>query len=65
MRTLLRESCGRGWIDDANVCSSLDRRLEHEDISGLLAELEAQRTGHMNELAYFLLVGNVKALPEK
>lgn len=57
MRTLLRESCVRGWVDEASVCSSLDLKLEQDDTSGLLAELEAQRAKHVKELAYFLLGG--------
>lgn len=65
MRTLLREACAHGWVEDANVCSSLDQKLEQDDISGLLGELGANRARHVNELAYFLLVGNVSALPVK
>jgi hypothetical protein len=61
--TLLQDACTRGWIDNQGVCTSLEVKIRHGDARALLNELEAQRGKHLNELAYFLLVGNVRALP--
>lgn len=63
MRALLQESCARSWVDSAGVCNSLSEKLSHDDMGALLNELEAQRGKHVNDLAYFLLGGNVRALP--
>jgi hypothetical protein len=60
---LLHDACTRGWVDNAGVCTSLRVKIEHGDTDALLNELEAQRGKHLNALAYFLLAGNVHALP--
>jgi hypothetical protein len=60
---LLSDVCARGWIDNAGVCTSLRTKIEHEQTGALVNELDAQRGKHVNDLAYFLLVGNVQALP--
>jgi hypothetical protein len=60
---LLRDACARGWVDSQGVCTSLEAKIQHGDSGALLNELEAQRGKHVNDLAYFLLVGNVRALP--
>jgi hypothetical protein len=60
---LLHDACARGWVDNAGVCTSLRVKIEHGDTDALLNELEAQRGKHLNALAYFLLAGNVHALP--
>lgn len=63
LRGLEQDACARGWIDNAGVCTSLQVKIEHGDTGALLNELEAQRGKHVNDLAYFLLSGNVRALP--
>ncbi len=63
LQGLQQDACARGWIDNAGVCTSLQVKIEHGDTGALLNELDAQRGKHVNDLAYFLLTGNVRALP--
>jgi hypothetical protein len=63
MKGLMEDACDRHWIDNGGVCTSLRVKLEHDDVGALLNELDAQRGMHVNALAYFLLVGNARALP--
>jgi hypothetical protein len=60
---LVADACARGWIDNQGVCTSLQVKIQHDQTGALLNELDAQRGQHVNDLAYFLLVGNVRALP--
>jgi hypothetical protein len=59
----LTDVCARGWVDNQGICSSLRVKIQHDETRALLNELEAQRGKHVNDLAYFLLAGNVWALP--
>lgn len=63
LKGLEQVACARGWIDNLGVCTSLRVKIDHGDTDALLNELEAQRGKHVNDSAYFLLVGNVRALP--
>jgi hypothetical protein len=60
---LLTDVCARGWVDNQGICNSLRVKIQHDETRALLNELEAQRGKHVNDLAYFLLAGNVWALP--
>jgi hypothetical protein len=60
---LVTDACARGWIDNEGVCNSLQVKVREGQFRALLSELRAQRGQHVNDLAYFLLVGNVRALP--
>ena len=61
---LTRSACDRGWIDNAGVCNSLLVKIREENSGALMQELVAQRDKHVNATAYFLLMGNVQALPK-
>jgi hypothetical protein len=59
---LVTDACARGWVDDRGVCNSLRVKIQHDETRALLSELEAQRGKHVNDVAYFLIAGNVWAL---
>ena len=63
LTTMLDRVCMRGWVDNQGVCNSLRVKIDHDQMDALLNELSAQRGKHVNETAYFLLAGNVWALP--
>lgn len=60
---LTAEACTLGWIDNAGVCNSLQVKIRSGNDRALAHELEAQRAKHVNASAYFLLLGNIQALP--
>jgi hypothetical protein len=62
LRGQLREACGLGWIDDANVCRSLETKLMSEGLGALPKELDAERGKHVNETAHTLLTAAVASL---
>lgn len=61
---LTRSACARAWVDNAGVCNSLLVKIRQGDDDALMHELDAQRGKHVNATAYFLLAGNVQALPK-
>ena len=60
---LTTQACALGWIDNAGVCNSLQAKIRDGNDRALANELEAQRDKHVNASAYFLLMGNIRALP--
>lgn len=60
---LTAEACRLGWIDNGGVCNSLEVKISQGDTPALINELQAQRGKHVNTSAYFLLLGNIRALP--
>ena len=60
---LITQTCTRGWVDNAGICNSLQAKVRSGATAALLNELDAQRGKHVNDTAYFLLAGNVRALP--
>jgi hypothetical protein len=60
---LTTQACALGWIDNAGVCNSLLVKIRDGNDRAVVNELQPRRDKHVNASAYFLLMGNVHALP--
>lgn len=75
LRELTDQTCGElGWIDNAGICNSLDKKLQNAErslergransargqLGGFLNELQAQRGKHVSDSAYWLLKVNAE-----